>query len=419
MIPLNKKVGYIVSMFPAIGRTFEMREMLALNLENFQVYVFSLRTPEDESCSCYAKNLLSKTFHSPFFLSLPLIGAQFHYIILRPRAYFKTLLYLLRTNWRTPIVLLRSMAIFPKSVHFARQMERLKIDHIHAHFIHIPTTAAIIISRLTGIPFSCTGHNSDIFQYPPADLEERIKLAAPFITISLFWKRYLTNLFGGKVGAKIEVVHCGIDLEEFHRIQPSQQNPIRLLTVARLEPIKGIRYLIEACHLLREKGIEFQCSIVGKGTKKKDLERQIHKNRLESLITFHGAVLPESTVDFYQKADIFVLPSLREGIPVAAMEAMAMELPVVSTNVFGIPELVENGVEGILVNPGDAKELACAIEALCLNRELRSRLGRNGRSKIEQDFNINKIAGRLTALFFKEEFSGTNQGSSLAPLKWS
>ncbi len=296
--------------------------------------------------------------------------------------------------------MLKSIAIFPKSVFFARIIEELKIEHIHADFVHIPTTAAMIISRLAEIPFSCTGHNSDLYQYPPPDLKDRIRIASPFITISSFWKRHLTTLFGEKVGSIIKVVHCGVHLDEFQPANIAHKARIRLLTVARLEPIKGLRYLVEACHLLRERGLDFECQLVGDGCERKHLEQLVREKKLESLVTFHGMVLPEKVLAFYRYADIFVLPSFREGIPVSAMEAMAMELPVVSTNVFGIPELVEDGISGILVTPGSANELADAINILSRNRKLRVILGKNGRRKIYQDFNIKKTARELFVMFF-------------------
>lgn len=399
----KKKAGYIVPIFPVLTHTFTMREMLALVQENVEVYVFSLKTPRGKDHSSYAESLLSNTFYSPFILSLPLIRAQLHSLLRKPGVYCTILIDILRKTWSTPIVLLKSIGIFPKSVLFASFMEEYEIDHIHADFVHIPTTVAMIISRLTGIPFSCTGHNSDIYEYPPADLEDRIKLATPFITISAFWKRHLITLFGEGVGAKIEVVHCGIDLEEFQWARAAHVGPTRLLTVARLEPVKGLRYLIEACHLLRERGLDFRCHILGDGYERQNLERLVREKDLESLVTFHGAVLPENVLDFYQQADIFVLPSLREGIPVVAMEAMAMELPVVSTNVFGIPELVQDGISGILVDAGNTEELASAIETLCRDRKLRVRLGNNGRRKVEREFDIKESAKRLSTLFFGEE----------------
>ncbi len=414
---LKRRVGYIVKAFPTEFGTFEMREMLAVSKKaNVEIYVFSLKTPHNKTYSNYAESLLPNTFHSPFIFSFYLILAQIYFLQRKPKTYCSTLLDVLSKTWRTPTVLLKSVAIFPKSVYFAKRMEEYKINHIHSHFVHIPTTAAMIISRLTGIPFSCTGHNSDIYQYPPPDMKNRIKMATPFITISAFWKKYLTALFGKNLENQIEIVHCGIDLDEFKPTHTVRMGPIMFLTVARLEPIKGLRYLVEACYLLREKGLDFQCDIVGDGSERKDLERLVREKELESVITFHGTVLPENIIDFYQRADIFVLPSFREGIPVSAMEAMAMELSVVSTNVFGIPELVEDGVEGILVSPGNAGELANAIETLCRDRELRMVLGKNGRKKVERDFNIKKIAGRLFGLFFREESPDINQSNRCKPV---
>ncbi len=396
-----KRLAYIYSVFPRNGGAFEIREMVALRKRGIHIYIFSLKAPE-KIYTRYAKDFLPYTYHSPFLFSKKLIFSNIRHTFCDPIGYFSALLNIIKANWPKPITLLKSIAIFPKSVYFAAIIKRLEIVHIHANFMSIPTTSAMLISRLTGIPFSCTGHGSDIYEYPPPDMKRRLNLASPFITISEYNKRYLVRLTDGLIKGAVNVVHCGVDLNQFKfdALTMRESNTVKILCVAALREIKGIQYLIKACQMLRDKRYNLNCEILGEGSQRRFLKDLITQYGLESMVFLKGRILPEKIFPFFQHAHIFVLPSLREGIPISAMEAMAMEIPVVCTNVYGIPELVENGKEGILVPPADEQALADAIETLIENPDLRRVMGENGRRKVEKDFNIELIADQLYGIYF-------------------
>ena len=385
--------------------TTEILEMIRRGVE---VYIFSLRTPpEDRAVTKFAHQLESKTIYSPFFLSLRLWFANLYYLWKKPGVYLKTLARTVTKNFSNVNYLMKSLAIFPKSAFFARVAEKLALENIHGGTISAPATSASIFSSLTGIPYSCTAHGSDIYQYPPPDMVEKVRGANPFITISEFNKRHLTSEYQRIRSEDVQVVYAGIDLGFFKRgreVDKSKDNETRLLTVTNtFRPIKGLPYLIRACRILRERGYRFQCDIVGDEANeelRQKIRREIAVNDVREVINLHGNVLTEDILSYYETADIFVLPSIREGLPSVLKEAAAMRLPSVATNIYGVPELVTNGVEGLLVRPRDAAALANSIQSLIDNPALRLEMGRNARTKVERYFDIQNTAQQLEGLFF-------------------
>ena len=205
---------------------------------------------------------------------------------------------------------------------------------------------------------------------------------------------------------KIGVVHCGIDINEFTPGKKIRNKILKILSVGRLHEQKGFEYLIRACELLkREWGLDFVCDIIGDGKERPELEEIIREIDLQKEVHLSGAVDQHGVRKAMEKADVLVLPCVAaasgamDGIPVVLMEAMSMGLPVISTMISGIPELVRNGA-GLLVEPGNVKELASAIEKFAgLDHDKREEAGRRGRSIIEKEFNLKREVGKLTELF--------------------
>jgi glycosyltransferase involved in cell wall biosynthesis len=272
---------------------------------------------------------------------------------------------------------------------------------VHAHFAAEATQIARYLSLLTGIPFTVCTHGYDVFFKPPPNYPELANAAAHMLAISEYNCRYLAKNHGVPK-SKLHVVHCGVDIQRFCRKSPypsTSTRPLRLLSIGRLEPVKGQKYLIDACAILADRGVDFFLDILGDGNLREELQQQVDDLGLQERIRLRGAAQPEEVVNALEEAHIFVLPSLSEGISVAAMEAMAMELPVIATSVNGMPELVEHEISGLLIEPADSGQLAAAIERYGNDADFALRVGRCAREKICSEFNAAIQHEKLDALW--------------------
>ena len=289
------------------------------------------------------------------------------------------------------------------SLRFVSQYEKMGIenfDRIHAHFASNNALKAYLASRFYNIPFSCTGHGSELVLHPLPQLKELILHSKPFITISNFNKKFLLKKYHIPE-YKIVVNYCGVDTNYFTPPKNRINSNFNITSVTAMKKIKGVEYLIEACKLLDKERIDFKCIIIGGGNLFDKIRDLITINNLDIKIKLLGPVDQREIKKRLSEASIFVLPSLSEGIPIALMEAMAMELPVIATNITGIPELVSNNVDGILVEPRNPFELAEKIKYLYYNPDVREKLGKNARKKVCEKFNLYKNTEKFEKLLYK------------------
>lgn len=403
-------VAYLMSRFPKLTETFILYEILAVEEQGFTVEICPLQRERTSVVHREAQALTKRARFLPF-ISLGILRDHLHYIRSRPRAYFGALGALLRGTWGSPRYFGGALAFFPKIVAMARLLQDAGATHVHAHFASHPAAAAFVIRRLTGIPYSFTAHGSDLHRDRHM-LREKVAEAAFVVAISDYNREVIVAECGDAARDKVKVVHCGVDAEVFRPTtakKPSEKAPARLLCVGTLHEVKGQTHLIEACRLLRERGLSFECHLVGDGPDQSALERQVSRVRLDDCVRFHGRLPRQEVVELLQQADVLVAPSVasrdgrREGIPVALMEAMACEVPVVASRLSGIPELVEHEVSGLLTPPGDAVALANALETLLRDPDCRVRLARAGRSKVVEQFDLSVNAEVLARCFMKGE----------------
>lgn len=401
------KIAYILSRFPAFSETFISNEIWWLRYHGYDVRIFSLLKPRDTLVQPQSKDLMQYVNNSPPFLSREIFSAQLYYIFHRPLKYIQAGFKTLRCTYREPHVLLSMVAIFPKSVYFARQMEALGVERIHAHFVWINGVGAMIISTLADIPFSLHPHAFGLFQRDPVNTRHQLEDATNIFTITEYNRKFIASMSKKIQENDIIVNHCGVDIEKFEpteRTRTGAQEPI-ILSIARLVEKKGIRYLIEACKILDEKNIPFTCSIVGDGELKDELEELIQKLELCEKVKLLGSLKQTELIDLFQSSDIFALPCVvakdgdRDGLPIVLMEAMAMSLPVISTATTGIPELVHHEENGLLVAPRDAVALAHALERLVTDEALRKKYGECGRHTVITDFNVKYTSATLASHF--------------------
>lgn len=285
------------------------------------------------------------------------------------------------------------------------------VSHIHAHFCHGSTTVAWLASIITGLPFSFTAHAKDIYcgSLNPAGLLRRKMRAAHFVVTCTDTNReHLLNI---EPTANVRCIYHGLNAEFADllldgSLAPTKTNRLRALGVGRLVPKKGFDVLVEACAILKRRGFHFETAIVGEhGEHEPALRNQIAAHGLTDHVRLIGPMEQSRLYTEYQRADIFCLPCRvldngdRDGLPNVLMEAMACGLPVITTPVSGIPEIIKDGQNGALVPPDDAEALANAIQRISSDRMLARNLGRAGRLTVLERFDGDKTAMQLAALF--------------------
>ncbi len=398
------RIAYLMSRFPHLPETFILREMNGMAELGWQVELFPLIFQKQEVIHEEALEWVEKAHRLPFF-SIGILRDNIHLMISRPGTFFSILAKTFTGNFLNPGFLIKSLIFFPKMITMADSMKRLGVEHIHAHYATYPALAAWAINRLTGIPYSVTVHAHDIFEDKPM-LSEKLENARFIIAISEFNRDYLLKILGADSREKIHVVHCGVRHEayqsahvDFHRNEKFQ-----IVHIGSLEPYKGQKYLVEACRLLKEKQIMLHVSIIGMGYEKQALEGLISRYDLEDEVTLEGPKTQEEIAAILPQAHCYVQPSIitsrgtMEGIPVALMEAMACGIPVIATAISGIPELIEDGRNGLLLPPEDPAALAAAIESIITDYTAALKMGLRGQEKVQAEFDLHKNVKELDAI---------------------
>jgi glycosyltransferase involved in cell wall biosynthesis len=292
----------------------------------------------------------------------------------------------------------------------ARDLRRNGVDHLHAHFIHSPAAVAYFAFLGGGPGFSVTAHAKDLYTTLPRHLRIRARAAKFIVTCTRFNAAHLAGVLSEFIPGPrdkrdgINVFYHGTDLNRFSPDRSGVEAG-RILSVGRLVPKKGFHDLVDALALIDRKGLRVRADVYGGGPLRDELEARAHGLGLESGLTFHGARLQDEIIAAYRLAAVFVLAPIvtndgdRDGIPNVLVEAMACGVPVVATRISGIPELITNGIDGLLVEEHDPAAIAGAIERLLRDGELAARLGRAGRVRVEREFDLVANTRRLYALF--------------------
>ena len=401
------KVAYYLPRFPRLSETFILREILNLREMGLDVHVFSLLPPLSSSTMHrQVQDLMAYVHYSPYLFSFKLVFAQFHFFFKSPIKYIRAFLRLLWQTCPEPSTCVKALFLFPKSVYFARQLEEMGIDHIHSHFVWINGIAAQVASDLIGIPNSLHAHAWDIFQRDQKSVRRQLELATSIVTISNYHRQYLSTLCPKCSSKDIHIVHCGLNPLEFSPAHiPAKDNIVRIISIGRMLEKKGFKYLVEACSLLAKKGIEFRCSIIGEGPLLNAIQEQINRLNLQDYVSMLGVMNISEILEQYRQSDIFALACVvtdfgdRDGIPVVLMEAMAMEIPVITTPVSGNPELVSDGKNGLLVPERNPEALAQALEKLIRDQPLRKKLGEQGRQTVLAGFDVHMTAAQMAGIF--------------------
>ncbi|OPL19968.1 MAG: hypothetical protein AVO35_00485 [Candidatus Aegiribacteria sp. MLS_C] len=400
------RITYILGFLP----TYVLREVLELASRGYRVDVF---LPDSEEISEFWMDIISSeemldsvSVHrivpvrlyscSPGPLVSFFMSECVPVLIRHPLRFLRLAAEALRT---------RSFRFFLAGAGVARRMSPDTLI-VHSHFARTVAFSGMWAAGLLGLPFTVTTHAVDIFVPRREDLVDRLlRRAEGVMTISWFNRSYMAGRYGEELLEKARVTHLGLDCESLPERSPVLDGPpLVVCTASGLVEKKGVSVLIEACAVLKDMGIDFRCLVIGAdrpGALLEKYRRMVREKGLDDRVEFTGAMRAGSVLSTVAGADLFVLPSVKalngdmDGIPVSLMESMSIGVPSISTWISGIPELVEDGVSGLLVQPGDPAGLAEAMARLLSDRELASGLGEAGRRKVREDFSVSGYVSSL------------------------
>lgn len=396
-------VAYVVKRYPRFSETFIVNEILAHEAAGTRVTIFSLRAGTDT----HFQDVVSR------------VKAPVHYLPhghLRAEEFWRTLQ---KTMLRLPgasrvLEETPTPAASPEPVSglvhqamvLALEVQARGIQHLHAHFATSATAVAALAARLAGIGYTFTAHAKDIFHedVDEDDLRRKLTGARAVVTVSDFNVEDLRRRFGADAGG-VRRIYNGLDLSEF-AFHPGSGVPGRIVAAGRLVEKKGFDVLVDACALLRERGVPFECRIVGSGEEEEALRAQIAGLGLQEQVRMTGPLPRAGVIQEMRGAGVFAAPCVegadgnRDGLPTVLLEAMALGVPCVSTRITGIPELVEDGITGVLLEPGDRVGLADALQRLLPAPPEAAGLVGRARRRIEADFDIHRNADQLREIFF-------------------
>lgn len=349
------RVACIVSHFPVISQTFVASELIELRRRGVEVRILALHRSE-EVC---------------------------HRFIVRAG--------------------LPAMITYGRD-RFLPALRDFEPDLLHAHFATEATAEARKLAAQLALPFTFTAHGYDIYDRAPEDFSERAAAAAAVVTVSRENARQIVRRFGVD-RQRIRVIPCGVNLRRIRRtpaVRPLDEAPA-IVCVARHEPVKNLTLLLEALGALRQRGTEFKAVLIGDGSCRNAIEAARRHLGLELHVEIKGASDHDGVLRWWRRASVAVLCSHREGLPVSLMEAAACGVPAVATRVGGIPELVQDGVTGVLTPAGDAPALADGLARLAGDPELRTAMGRAAHQRVEELFSVHRQVDAMLQLWSELE----------------
>ena len=402
-------LGMILKGYPRISESFISNEILLFEQMGLKIRIFSMRRPREPFCHDSVRRIRARVDYLPteLFLDFPRLLPPAALLAVRePRRFLAALrqaaVRFERTrNLGTVKHLLQAAYLVN---HYLRRSP--EVVHLHAHFAHSPTSVALFAGLLGGPDFSFTAHAKDIYTSDPGQLREKINLASLVVTCTEYNKQFLRRLAPDSA-TPIHCVYHGIDLGLFNGAVSERRTPrppYRILSVARLTAKKGIPTILKALAILRDKGIDFEYTLIGDGDDRETIFRLMAKLGLLDRCRWPGTMAHDQVIGEFARADLFVLgcevapDGDRDGIPNVLVESLAMGLPAAATRVSSLPEIVRDGDTGLLVPPGDPPALATAMLRLLSDEALRDRVIGQGRRLVHTDFDNRQLIRQLAAI---------------------
>jgi glycosyltransferase involved in cell wall biosynthesis len=413
---VTARLAYLTSRYPAPSHAFILREVETLRSLGWEIQTMSIqRAGDGDILSAGDAEAAHTTFALRPVSVSRVVRAHLRCMSRRPGRYARGLCDSISLG-RGARGRVWQVFYFVEAVCFYEHCRQERITHIHAHHADPAGDVAMKISGLAPgferLTWSFTAHGSDVNHSDRRLLRAKCLSASAVVCVSEHGAEIMRAVAGDEARSKISVVHTGVDPDSFSSLPGRPRERARsILCVGRLDPLKGHAVLLDALALLLTRGQEFVLSVVGAGPERAGLENQARSSGLAERVSFLGSVANDDLPQVYADADLFCLPSLSEGVPVVLMEAMATELPVISTRITGIPELVDEQA-GILVEPGSVPQLADALErVLGSSREVRGAMGEHGRATVRDRFDRRETARALARVF------ETVMGSSPGPIR--
>lgn len=411
MVRNSLKLVYIIGTYPSLTTTFIDREIRTLRQWGVELQIVSIRRPSVAPPLSHEQRELQEGviyLLPPEWVSL--IRSHLHFALSKPRCFFQTLVYLLTRRHPSHRARLKTLLHFGEGVYVAYLLRKRQFQEFHAHFADRAATVALVAGRLLRKPYSLSIHAAaDIF-VEPVLLREKILEARHVATCTHYNKRHIEALIGQDLSHKICHIHHGLEMTKYRPSTLYMNGRPLILAVGQLAERKGFVQLIRACRDLKDQGYEFCCHIVGRGPQHDELQDLTAQLDMEDTVTLCGALPHEDVIEKYRQATMFVLPCIKtpegnmDGIPNVLAEAMAMQVPVISTAVSGIPELLTNRVNGLLVPPENHDALVDAMAQLLDKPVLRAELGTNGRQSIVDVFDAEQNVRQFATTLWTEWF---------------
>jgi glycosyltransferase involved in cell wall biosynthesis len=399
----TRSIAYLSSRYPTLSMTFVLREVLALRSLGFRIETASINPPDrpPEKLTPEEREEAARTY-----------CVKCHGLLGAAAAHARTILGNFPDYWRGAALAFRlagldlsrlflNLAYFTEALMVGRWMRRNRQTHLHVHLASQAASVGLFTQRVFRVGYSFTVHGPDEFydargQYLP----QKIAAADFIVCISYYTRSQLMNLSPYEQWGKIFVARLGVDAMLFSPLpRPSPRDAFEILCVGRLTPAKGQHLLIDAIDRLTQHGRRVRLRLVGSGPDYDSLRAHADCLANRESVVFEGAVNQDRIRSIYAMADVFCLPSLAEGLPVVLMEAMSMEIPCVTTSIAGIPELIRNGVDGLLVPASDLDALVGALATLMDDEDLRNRIAKSGRTRILEDYQLARNVETLAEIF--------------------
>lgn len=399
----SRRIEYLVSQYPAVNHTYILREIRELRRLGWEIDVASISTDTRPTSlvTTEERKELSQTWYVKAQGIRGALRAHFKCLTEETRSYLRGMLTAFSLGGMDARKAVRSFFYFTEALIVGQRMQSKLLKHAH---IHYTSTVGLLLAKTFPITISMTIHGPAEFEDPPGfHLREKIEASKFICAISSYGRKELMKACNPDQWGKLETVPLGIDPDVFTPgPAPSlEDSSFTVISVARLSPEKAQRILIDAVARLVKEGRLVRLRLVGEGPDRLEIEKHIVACGLSDSVRLEGALDQEKLKTLYGESDAFALASLAEGVPVVLMEAMAMEIPCVATRITGIPELIQDDIDGLLVDPSDVGQLSTAIARLIDDPDLRRRIAVAGRRKVIQQYNLSKNTALLATVFEK------------------
>ena len=391
-----KATAYLLHKFPRITDTFIMREVRALQKGGMDIQIISIWRPAPRETDV---KVMSEWGHQTYFLLpqsiLSITRALFVTIIRSPTRFMSTVHLAFATARPGLRGIMNQVFYLAEAMLAADALQRKEIGHIHNHFGDHSGIVTMLAAKLCNIHYSISFHGPHVFfDGALARIKEKVSNARFVRCISYFCRSQVILFSGSTNLSALKIVHCGLDLEDYQFRLPRERVE-RLYCAARLAPEKGFEFLVQAVKILTDQKCNIELRLVGDGPSRSVLEGIARDLGILDRVHLLGPLDETAKMRELYAADLFVLPSLAEGLPSSITEAMAVGVPVIATNIAGTSELVESGKTGLLVRPSDPQALADAITRMIDSYDFRTRAAKLARQKVMEEFDVNREAGKL------------------------